>query len=99
MSRRLLNTDQLMTEELWENASEKGLEAEGGDDYDDLLFGEETGDAEGATQAALEEQAFGKDKISRQRRMWALPLRRGRIGRILLLLCCYYEDARGCGPN
>ena len=52
MSRmRMLDADQLLTEEYWENSSERELEAGGGDNDDDFLFGEETGDGEGAEQA------------------------------------------------
>ena len=64
---RMLVADQLITEELWENSSEKKLEAGGGDDDDDdFLFDEETGDSEGAVQATLEEQVFekGKDEVA-----------------------------------
>ena len=49
----MLDPDQLITKELWENTSEKDLEAEDGDDGDDFIIGEETGVVENTTQAAL----------------------------------------------
>ena len=61
MSRiRLLDTDQLMTEELWENESEKGEDVVSGGNEDDCLFGEEIGNGGNAAQATLEEQVFRK---------------------------------------
>ena len=57
MSRvRMLDADQLPTEEYWENSSEKELAAGDGDNDDDFSFGE------GTRQSTLMEQAFGKDK-------------------------------------
>ena len=38
------------------------MEAERGDDGDDILFGEATGAVENTTQAAVKEQVFGKEK-------------------------------------
>ena len=53
MSRmRLLDTDQLMTEEVWENDSDKEEVVEE-DQGDDFLFGEETGHDEDAALGDL----------------------------------------------
>ena len=63
MSRvRMLDANQLLTEEYWENTSEKNLDAGNEDNDDDFLFGEDDGDAEGPKQAALMNQMFGDDK-------------------------------------
>ena len=72
----MLDADQLLLEKLWENLSEKELEAGGGDE-DDYLFGEETGDGDAATQTTLEEQVFGKDKDETVEK-WEVYLRRGK---------------------
>ena len=63
MSRiRMLDADQLLTEEYWENTSEKDLDAVNEDNDDDFLFGEDEGNAEGPQQAALMNPLFDDDK-------------------------------------
>ena len=62
MSRvRMLDTDELLTEEVWENNSEEegGIEEDIEDDY---WFGEETGHGEVTDQGTSEVRVLGKSK-------------------------------------
>ena len=62
MSRvRLLDTDQLLTEEVWENNSEKEGDVEE-DSEDNYWFGEEAGHEEVTDQGTSEVQVLGKSK-------------------------------------